>query len=618
MASAKRMDLTSPIALLLRGGTASSNDRSLVEILNFFGIPWTALAPGQANADAVSNTAGHSRFSILASASTLAEALQEGAFPALRYGFLTHASSVFVYGFQPTDSDRNLLRTITGDSSAEIRNLTGQPVSASVTADFPHLCGSMSGIQVPLQPGAAHSALTIHRPASDEFQSIIAAPEGQLFAAIRHAGVPFFLDASQSILDIHQRAASYFDVTKFFAGAVPLVMYLKWSFRDVCPRPPQTNACLIIDDPLLQQRYGFLDFRELAQLMEKQTFATTIAFIPWNWRRTSRKTVSTFQKNSEKLSICVHGCDHTSGEFATRSAVLLDRMLKTAKHRMNSLLDRTGLHHDRVMVFPQGAFSPAAGMALKRNGFIAAVNTEVAPKDGSNETTIEDLWSVAILRYGEFPIFTRRYISHGLQNFAFDGLLGKPCFVVGHHDLLRDHGRNLSEFVARLNALNWTLSWRTIGNAVCRSYSVQRRNGTVLLKMFSEHLILENSEAPQQLTVLKEESDVDAIRSVTVNGEIVDYSYSNGCLQFIVNVPSGTTAEIRCNYREEAAHSTSSEPISKRARVAARRHLSAFRDNYLSTNDFVLRAVSVARRMRQLLKKGDFVELKASEQKVSK
>jgi hypothetical protein len=185
--------------------------------------------------------------------------------------------------------------------------------------------------------------------------------------------------------------------------------------------------------------------------------------------------------------------------------------------------------------------------------------------------------------------------------------------VVGHHDLLRDHGRNLSEFVARLNALNWTLSWRTIGNAVCRSYGIQRRNGTVLLKMFSERLILENSEAPQQLTVLKEESDVNAIRNVTVNGEIVNYSYANGCLQFVVNVPSGTAAEIQCNYREEAAHSTSSEPISKRASVAARRYLSEFRDNYLSTNDFVLRAVSVARRMRQLLKKGDFVELKAND-----
>jgi hypothetical protein len=39
---------------------------------------------------------------------------------------------------------------------------------------------------------------------------------------------------------------------------------------------------------------------------------------------------------SEKLSVCVHGCDHTRGEFAARSADLLDRKLKTARCRMQS------------------------------------------------------------------------------------------------------------------------------------------------------------------------------------------------------------------------------------------------------------------------------------------
>jgi len=83
---------------------------------------------------------------------------------------------------------------------------------------------------------------------------------------------------------------------------------------------------------------------------------------------------------------------------------------------MNSLFERTGLHHDNVMVFPYGIFSPEAGLALKENGFFAAVNTDVTPADlASNETTIADLWSVAILRYGGFPIFTRRYIDHELR-----------------------------------------------------------------------------------------------------------------------------------------------------------------------------------------------------------
>jgi hypothetical protein len=588
----------SPLALLLRGPTPSPDDKHLSDVLDFFGIPWIALNASPSTAiDAATLVAGRSKFSILTSASVLAEVLRSGGAREVPE-WMTVASSVFVYGFQNTDACTNFLRKITGVSDAVVRDLGARTVTAKISSDFPELCGPMSGLAIPLQPEAAHSALGIQRE-YHKIEQIVTTPEGSLCAKITYLEIPFFLDASQSILDIHQRAATYFDVKKRFAGAVPLVMYLKWEFRDISPAPRQTNACLIIDDPLLQQRYGFLDFRELLQLMDDQTFTTSIAFIPWNWRRTNRSTVSTFQQNREKLSVCVHGCDHIGGEFSTRSAGKLDKMLKTAKHRMSSLRESTGLHHDEVMVFPQGAFSPEAGMALKGNGFIAAVNTEVAPaNNGPNETTIADLWSVAILRYGEFPIFTRRYISHGLENFAFDGLLGKPCFVVGHHELLRDHGRILSEFVAKLKSLNWNLRWRTIGKAVSRSYSLQRCGGSLQLKMFAEHVFLENSEhEPQQVTVIKDEADMNAIKSVTVNGETIDYSYANGRLHFTICVLPGSTAEIRCAYHQQPASFAASEPLSRKAKVAARRYLSEFRDNYLARNDYVLRAASAARRL---------------------
>lgn len=598
---ANSMDTTSPIALLLRGGTPSPDDHRLAEILDFFAIPWAALTISEAKGGGVDLlTAGHSGFSILTSAPCLAEALQRDA--RMLPGWLTAAASVFVYGFQTTDACRTLLRDITEDPEANIRSLDARPITVSVADDFPEMCGPMSGVQIQLEPGAADSVLTTRRTAG-EFQSIVAAPEGHLFVGFTHAGASFFGDASQTMVGIHQRSATYFDVKKYFAGAVPLVMYLKWSFREICWTTRETSACLIIDDPLLKPRYGFLDFRELLQLMNKQTFATTIAFIPWNWRRTNRGTLATFQQNSKKLSVCVHGCDHSGREFATRSTGLLNRKLKTAKYRMNSLLERSGLHHDKVMVFPQGAFSPEVGVTLKGNGFIAAVNTEVAPANHNcNETTIADLWSVAILRYGGFPIFTRRYITHGIENFAFDGLLGKPCFVVGHHELFRDHGSKLSEFIEKLESLNWNLCWRTLGNAVCRSYSIQRRDGTIRVRMFAEQLIIENIEAvPRQMTVLKDEADIAAVKGVTVNQETVGYEYANGCLRFIVNIPCRSTAEIRCTYHEEMTPSASSEPISDKLKVAARRYLSEFRDNYVSRNDFLYRTAAVAKGLLKVM-----------------
>src|SRR5689334_21060530 len=117
------MDTGSSIALLLRGDTPSPDDRNLVEVLDFFGIPWTAMTVGEATgSNLAALTADHPQFSILTSAPRLAEALQSakaGIFPA----WMAAATSVFVYGFQASDPCRALLREITGDPDADIRGI---------------------------------------------------------------------------------------------------------------------------------------------------------------------------------------------------------------------------------------------------------------------------------------------------------------------------------------------------------------------------------------------------------------------------------------------------------------------------------------------------------------
>ena len=92
---------------------------------------------------------------------------------------------------------------------------------------------------------------------------------------------------------------------------------------------------------------------------------------------------------------------------------------------------------------------------LKRNGFVAAVNTEISPVDATGpKTLVRDVWDIAIVRYGSFAIYTRRYQQHGVENFAFDLLLGKPCFIVAHHEFFRDGGAALVTLIDNLRALN--------------------------------------------------------------------------------------------------------------------------------------------------------------------
>lgn len=54
------------------------------------------------------------------------------------------------------------------------------------------------------------------------------------------------------------------------------------------------HACIIIDDPLLRENYGFLNYRKLLDLMDKHDFHTSIAFIPWNYNRTDKNLATLF------------------------------------------------------------------------------------------------------------------------------------------------------------------------------------------------------------------------------------------------------------------------------------------------------------------------------------
>jgi hypothetical protein len=138
-----------------------------------------------------------------------------------------------------------------------------------------------------------------------------------------------------------------------------------------------------------------------------------------------------------------------------------------------------------------------------------------------------------------------------------------------------------------------------VGDAVIRSYRMQRRDGMIRLKMFAEQTIFENRETiPLQITVMKDEPSIKMIKNVTCNGENVNYSFADGCLQFVIQVAPESVADIRCNYHEVVAPLVAgAKPVVGRVKVAARRYLSEFRDNYLARNDLVLRAASAAKRL---------------------
>jgi hypothetical protein len=589
-------------ALLLCNGDLSANDRSVGELLDFFGVPWEIVRISQ-NADrSLFEGLDCDQYRLLGSAPAMAEAFQSlsesrGSCRELR----EKVTSVYIYGFQPTDACNRLLNLLTGDTKAIIRRLDSTRTVISVTSEFPETCGPMSGLRVSVMPTEADQVFDLHG-AGETFHRIISTDDGEVFAKVTYEGRPFYLSACRDTIDINASSQKPFDVKDFFCSAVPITMYLKWAYDDVCWKSAGTRACLIVDDPPLKPRYGFLRFRRAVELMDEHNFTMSLAFIPWNWERTDPKVVDLFKDRCDKFSLSIHGCDHTASEFAAQSTVELNAKTKVASQRMEYLRQRTSLAYDRVMVFPQGEFSAETGRVLKLNGFVAAANTEVTPsKQVGSRTTITDLWDVAINKYGTFPIFTRRYLTHGIENFAFDILLGKPCLVVSHHQGFEDDGHDLVEFIDRLNSLPCKLVWGSLGEVVSHSYRTRcepdRRR---IIQMYANHVFAENPATDARtIEFMKEESDPDCVDAVMVNQQTSGWSCEAGYLRFSVTIPPKQTAEVRIIYANKMGTSSYPNDIRYRVKTGLRRYLSEARDNYISGATVLSKSVCW---IRQLLK----------------
>ena len=582
--------------LLLRGEQATSHDENLRRLLDFFAIPWKVVTASGKDVEV-----REERYAIVSSARCMAEAMQISAGPAPTLPpWATKADSIYLYGFRDNDRSKKLLRFLTRDVRANARPIRGSQTCVTITADFPEMCGPMSGMRLNVMAPAGVCVCDIG-PGTERCRSIIRSNEGELFFGVNFAGVGFFLSTWDEFLDVESPSPKYFDVKEYFCQTVPLLFFLKQVFRNAGWSRAETNACLVVDDPPLKHRYGFLNFHEALDLMDRHNFTTTIAFIPWNWRRTQSHTVSLFESRPERLSLVVHGCDHTAGEFAVRSPALLNQKIRTSTERMDCFLRRASVKFEPVMVFPQGAFSPETGRALKLNGFVAAVNTEVAPANGAgNETTVADLWNVAIMKYGTFPIFTRRYLQHGIENFAFDALLGKPCLIVAHHDAFRDHARNLVDFIERLNSLKWDLVWRPLGDIVLRSFRNRSlADGTSAVQMFATRLVAENPGAEAcRVLLTKEEDDPDCVQGVWVNQKPLGFSAQGRYLRSWLTVPPKETATVRVAYQNDLAVGPERRSSGLSFKVATTRYLSEFRDNYLSRSDLLYQS---AYRLKRLL-----------------
>ena len=429
----------------------------------------------------------------------------------------------------------------------------------------------------------SESVLVFCEPKSTALR-IISAGMGAAFRRVNVGSMPVFLSTGDIINVNDVFSGRHFDIRAHLLASAPLVMYLKWAFTSTCWQAVEIAACLVIDDPLLKPRYGFLNYQRLLNMMDDADFSTSIAFIPWNWNMSSRKVVKLFQKNPKRSSLSIHGCDHIGSEFGTRNGSRLAWKSRQALDRMARHQSGTGLSYDPVMVFPQGVFSELAMSVLKRSNFIAVVNTEVAAADPQPRTiSIADYWNIAVMNYSDFPIFTRRYPSEGIENFAFDILLGKPCVIVVHHNDCFDGCRHLSNFIRQLNKLNVRLVWTNLAEVVRRSFR-QRETlpGIIEIEMFGSETRIENSSGEKKhYRFRKQEAAPATIREIRAAGRQVNWTAEGNQIAFEIELDPGEISTIVLSFKQLADNGFSGENLGYKAKTMLRRYLCEMRDNYI-------------------------------------
>lgn len=519
---------------------------------------------------------------------------KEEGLPALVSALVSRFPFLFVHAPRSTAFDGSLISAFSAGALQSARESEAGCVY-EISRDSADICEAFAGLTFgPADPG---DRVFLTSSASSPVRKLVSIGSGVLMAATKREKTEILFVGGGEVADLNAEVGDA-PLTEYFSRLLPHAMALRHFFGKECWRPSGHYASVIIDDPLLRPNYGFLNFEHLLSLMKQHNFQTTVAFIPHNFRRNSRRVTRMFQENAAYFGLCFHGNDHTGAEFASTDTALLNTMLQIAEKRMELHSKITGLACDRVMVFPQGNFSIEAMAVLRSRNFDAAVNTLHHPRQQPVRLTLGEIAQPAVLRYGVFPLFLRKSsLQTRNEDIAFNVFFGRPTLIVEHHDAFQ-HPEHLVDAAARINATAPAVRWCGLGSAL-RNSILRRRapDGTHHVRAYSRSVRICNDSNSDERFVIEWK---DAARGMSVEqvlrGSIsCEFSLTeDGGIRVCTELAPASAGTFSVVYRNAHA-SLAGLGFQRNAWAFLRRRLSEVRDNYVSKNAPMLAAAKTLR-----------------------
>jgi len=587
-------------------GELNAADARLVRLAEFMGgqCELLRLEKGAAalSPDFIEKHVGDKNSCFVVNPAAIRECLPGESFPRDLATYLTSQFSfVLIHNLSSDPLAAGIIGTFSNGSLSSLQTTEGSAPTYQIASGHKEICGTFSGLTFgPVNK--ANDRVFAQNANADAVQTHISIGGRPFFASVQRERAEVFFLAGANVADLSANVGGQ-PLTEYFSQLIPPAMFIRYAFGERCWRPNQHHATLIIDDPLLRRDYGFLNYERLLALMDKYNFHTSIAFIPYNWRRNSPGVTRLFKKRPDRLSICFHGNDHTAAEFASKDSGLLNAMLTEAEERMDVHQKETGIRCDHVMVFPQGNFSREAMAALKAHNFSASVNSGPYPRGENPGLTLSELMEPAVLKYSGFPLFLRKYPREiALEDIAFNLFFGKPVLIVEHHEIFKDP-ESLTQLVSRINVLAPEICWSNLQAAVENSYLRRwTTDGILEIRAYANEGKIENvSENPLRCSVEWIGLGEIPVEKLLLDGTAWhDARTDDKGTRLSFDVSPRGSREFSVVYQNNFGLSSANRRLPWKANAFLRRRLSELRDNHLSKSPQLL---SVAKLLQRTLLK---------------
>jgi hypothetical protein len=346
------------------------------------------------------------------------------------------------------------------------------------------------------------------------------------------------------------------------------------------------DANFTIDDPWLKEPYGGLSYERELKRMERSNFHTTIGFVPWNFGRSDPQVARIVRTHPHRFSIAIHGNNHDHEEFGEHNSVQTsEKNVRQALARMREFSNRSGVPHDRVMVFPQQVAPDDVLGLLRKHRFACTVNLQNRRDRRAEPGFTDSLWGGFVYLGQGIPSLKRELPNTPITYLGVLALLGRPLLLHAHQDYYLDN--DFSEIARRINAMSTPVRWSSLGD-VCSRLWLRKlgHDGNYDVMIYGTHSKIRNPAADRRLFRFKQRTDgAVSVASIEIDGRSVPFKTTSDEVNFEVELDGLSTASIVTRYADEVAFGETPSDVSiarVEPRVAALRLLSDVRDTLLA------------------------------------